>query len=451
MTDPAKTVHRRSLLLGAALAGGGLLTGACTTANAGAAGAGGAPSPPPAPKFDPRDWKSVRAQFPLTPNLAHFSAFMLSSHPATVTAAITGFRQGLDSNPIEFGMGMADFEFSSRARQALAKYIGTRPDEIALTDSATMGIGLMYGGLVLKEGDEIVTTAHEFYSTYEAVRLRATATGAKVRTIRLYDDPAQARADQMVAKLKAVITPRTRVLAMTWVHSITGVKVPIKQVADMLATINAGRREPERVLLCVDGVHGFAAEAATVKDLGADFFVTSTHKWLFGPRGTGFVWGTPAAWRRHRQIIPSFSMPAFQGWFTGQPPGGAPGDLATPGGYHTFEHRWALPAAVEFHQAIGPARVAEQIRTQAEQLKAGLAGLRHVRLVTPRSAEVSSGIICCAVQGLHPEAVAERLVKEHQVAAAATPYRESYVRFGPSMVTTSQEVDKAISAMAALA
>ncbi|WP_062355492.1 aminotransferase class V-fold PLP-dependent enzyme [Herbidospora yilanensis] len=450
MTDPVETVPRRSLLLGAALAGGGLLTGACTNANAGAGASGGAPAPASA-KFDPRDWTSVRAQFPLTPNLAHFSAFMLSSHPAPVTAAITKFRQGLDANPIEFGMGMADFEFSSQARQALAKYIGTQPNEIALTDSATMGIGLLYGGLALKEGDEILTTSHEFYSTYEAVRLRATATGAKVRTIRLYDDPAQAKADQMVARVKAAITSKTRVLAMTWVHSITGVKIPVKQIAALLATVNAGRREPDRVLLCVDGVHGFAAEAATMKDLGADFFVTSTHKWLFGPRGTGFVWGTPAAWRRHRQIIPSFSMPAFQGWFTGQPPGGAPGDLATPGGYHTFEHRWALPAAVEFHTAIGPARVAEQIKTQSEQLKAGLAGLRHVRLVTPRSAEVSAGVICCAVEGMHPEAVVERLVKEHQVAAAATPYRETYVRFGPSMVTTSQEVDKAVRAMAALA
>ncbi|GLX99584.1 aminotransferase class V-fold PLP-dependent enzyme [Herbidospora sp. NBRC 101105] len=450
MTDPVETIPRRSLLLGAALAGGGLLTGACSNANAGAGASGGAPAPASA-TFDPRDWTSVRAQFPLTPNLAHFSAFMLSSHPAPVTAAITKFRQGLDVNPIEFGMGMADFEFSSQARQALAKYIGTQPNEIALTDSATMGIGLLYGGLALKEGDEILTTSHEFYSTYEAVRLRATATGAKVRTIRLYDDPAQAKADQMVARVKAAITSKTRVLAMTWVHSITGVKIPVKQIAALLATVNANRREPDRVLLCVDGVHGFAAEAATMKDLGADFFVTSTHKWLFGPRGTGFVWGTPAAWRRHRQIIPSFSMPAFQGWFTGQPPGGAPGDLATPGGYHTFEHRWALPAAVEFHTAIGPARVAEQIRTQSEQLKAGLAGLRHVRLVTPRSAEVSAGVICCAVEGMHPEAVVERLVKEHQVAAAATPYRETYVRFGPSMVTTSQEVDKAVRAMAALA
>ncbi|MEU8206432.1 aminotransferase class V-fold PLP-dependent enzyme [Streptosporangium sp. NPDC049046] len=449
MTDPAKTIPRRSLFLGAALAGGGLLAGACSSATAGA-GTSGAPAPTTPPMFNPRDWTSVRAQFPLTPNLAHFSAFMLSSHPAPVTAAITGFRQGLDTNPVEFGMGMADFEFSSRARQALAKYIGAQPGEIALTDSATMGIGLLYGGLELRENDEILTSAHEFYSTYEAVRLRATATGAKVRTIRLYDDPARARADQMVARLKAAITSRTRVLAMTWVHSITGVKLPVKQVADMLVKVNAERSEPDRVLLCVDGVHGFAAEAVTMKDLGADFFITSTHKWLFGPRGTGFVWGTPAAWRRHRQIIPSFSMPAFQGWFTGQPPAGAPGDLATPGGYHTFEHRWALPAAVEFHQAIGPARVAEQIRTQAEQLKAGLAALRHVRLVTPRSAEVSAGVVCCAVEGMHPDAVVERLAKEHRVAAAATPYRETYVRFGPSMVTTSQEVDKALKGMASL-
>jgi selenocysteine lyase/cysteine desulfurase len=151
-----------------------------------------------------------------------------------------------------------------------------------------------------------------------------------------------------------------------------------------------------------------------------------------------------------RTTVPSFSIPAFVGWLTGRPPEGAPGDLNTPGGYHSFENRWALPKAIEFHESIGRSRVAERTRMQAEQLKHGLSELPGVRVVTPRSDRLSSGIICCAVNGMSSEQVVDRLRTEHRIAAGTTPYRESYVRLGPSIVTGPHEVDRLVKAMATL-
>lgn len=61
--------------------------------------------------------------------------------------------------------------------------------------------------------------------------------------------------------------------------------MPVRRIADALAEINAGRSEADRVLLVVDGVHGFGVEDETVAQMGCDFFVAGTHKWIFGPRG----------------------------------------------------------------------------------------------------------------------------------------------------------------------
>ncbi|MEV8437392.1 aminotransferase class V-fold PLP-dependent enzyme [Actinosynnema sp. NPDC051121] len=400
--------------------------------------------------FDPGDWGAVRREFALRPDYAHFAAFMLASPPRSVREAIAAFRDRLDTSPADFHMGVADLEYSGRAQAALARYIGAMPGEIALTDSATMGIGLVYGGLRLKPGDEVLTTPHEFYSTHESLRLRANAHGVRVRQVPLYADPASTSAAEMTDRLRLAVTGRTRVVALTWVHSSTGVKVPIRAISDAIARINARRDEHTRVLLCVDGVHGFAAEDVNVPDLGADFFMTSTHKWLFGPRGTGFVWGRPSAWTRVDTVIPSFSIPAFTGWLTGRAPVGDPGTLNSPGGYHSFENRWAVPEAVAFQEAIGRSRVAERIRSQVTRLKEGLAGVPGVRVVTPRSAEVSAGIVCCRVDGVEGEQVVARLHAEHRIAAGTTPYRESYVRFGPSIVTDDDEVDRLVRAMAAV-
>src|SRR6185312_6697879 len=113
---------------------------------------------------------------------------------------------------------------------------------------------LLYAGLRLGAGDEVLTTEHDFYSTHESLRLREVRDGITVRRVRLYDDPSTADAGDIVRRLRAAVTARTRVVAVTWVHSSTGVKLPIRAIADALRG---------RALLCVDGVHGFGIEDAT--------------------------------------------------------------------------------------------------------------------------------------------------------------------------------------------
>ena len=63
----------------------------------------------------------------------------------------------------------------------------------------------------------------------------------------------------------------------------------------------------------------------------------------------------------------------------------------TPGGFHSFEHRWALAEAFRFHGRIGKRRVAARIHALNRRLKAGLAGMGHVTLITPRSDALSAG------------------------------------------------------------
>jgi len=397
--------------------------------------------------FDPGDWASVRDQFPLTPDLRHFAAFVLAAHPAPVAAAIERHRRGLDEDTNGY-LAATEADAESAVRTAAGEYLDAPPGDIALTDSTTMGLGLVYGGLRLGPGQEVVTTEHDFYSTHEALRLQAERTGATVRRVRLYDDPADASVDGLVGPLVEAVTPATRALAVTWVHSGTGVKLPVAAIAEALRDVNDDRDEDDRVLLCVDGIHGLGVEDVTVADLGCDFLISGTHKWLFGPRGTGIVWGRPEAWAAVAAAIPPFSPDSFTGWVTGTPATGEPPGLRTsPGGYHSFEHRWAATEAFAFHQAIGKQAVAERTHDQATRLKEGLADVPGVELVTPMSAELSSGIVCVA-----PEAAPEEVLGALQaegIVASLTPYAHSYVRFGPSIVTTPDEVDAVVEALRA--
>lgn len=408
------------------------------------------PLPPKAPRaFDATNWASVREQFPLTRDYIHMATFLLASHPRPVAEAIETFRRALDDNPADCWHEHF-FHTDEKVRAAAAEYMGGDSAHIALTDSTTMGLGLIYGAMHLEPGDEIVTTTHDHYATHMSLTHRADRTGAAVRYVSLYETPATVSVDEIVSRMRAAISDRTRVLAVTWVHSSTGVKLPLAAMSAALREINASRDPKHRVLFCVDGVHGFGIENVTIDELGCDFFMAGTHKWIFGPRGTGVIWGRPEAWKCARPVIPSFG-PNYEVWIGGMTVDQVPvGDLMTPGGFHSFEHRWALGEAFRFHKAIGKPRVQARIHTLNTQAKDALAAMPHVTLHTPRSPALSSGIICFEVDGHGPEAVVEKL-REHRVISSTSPYRVSYPRIAPSLINNEDEVDRTVQAIRSLA
>jgi len=181
-------------------------------------------------------------------------------------------------------------------------------------------LSLLYNGLQLKEGDDILSTTHDHYSTEKSLDFAAKRNGATIRRINLYDAPSTANLDQILANLKQAILPATRVVAVTYVHSSTGVKLPIKAMSETIAEANKNRTAADRIYFCVDAVHGFGIENITVNDLGCDFLVAGTHKWLFGPRGTGIFWAKKDAWDMVAPTIPPFSQ-AYLMWMDSIPEG----------------------------------------------------------------------------------------------------------------------------------
>jgi selenocysteine lyase/cysteine desulfurase len=420
----------------------GLLVGAAALAQARNAFAG--PAEPVA------DIPWLRAQFELDPSWVHMTRFFFTSHPRPVREAIERRRKVFDADPVNAFFAGADKD-ESAALTAAAAYIGGEPTDIALTDSTTMGLGLLYGMLDLAPGQEILTTTHDHYSTVEALRWRAERTGAVVKAVPLYAAPAKVTTAEVVDRLTRAITPKTRVIAVTWVHSSTGVKLPISAMAHALARLNAGRDERDRILLCVDGVHGFGNQVEKVAQLGCDFFVAGTHKWIFGPRGTGLVWGRPAAWKALRPLIPPFNGPVFD-FFEGRKPREPlpPALTYTPGGFKAYEHRWSVTEAFALHTQVGPDRIAAQTVALNQQLKEGLAKLRRVVLHTPMAPELSAGINAFAVDGMSHEETANRL-KDARIIASTAPYPDGLARLSCNAANAPEDVEKSLAAMRAIA
>src|SRR5258708_7534430 len=435
-----RVVVDRRRFLGLSLSAGALGSAACRT---------GALVRGAVPPTSADEWSAVRDLFSLSRDRIHMTGLLLASHPAPVREAIERHRAGLDADPVTY-LEENGGRLEQDTRLAAARYVGGDPDEIALTDSTTMGLALLYTALDLSPGDEILTSEHDHYSTKPSLENAAARTGASVIRIALYARPESASADEIVGAVSRAMTSRTRVVALTWVHSGTGVRLPIAQVAAAVARANAGRDDGDRAILCVDGVHGFGSTEDVVSELGCDFFVAGCHKWIFGPRGTGLIWGRARAWPGVRPTIPPFDM------LPGKVPGrdrSAPPALArriTPGGFHSFEHRWALAQAFDLHERIGRARVASRIHALNRQLKEGLAQMRNVKIYTPRADALSAGLVCFDIAGLSPAAVVASLGQK-RIIASQTPYEVSYARLTPGLLNSPQEIDVVLRAVRELA
>ena len=395
------------------------------------------------------DWSGLRDLFPLTRNYIQLSTFLLASHPKPVADEIDRHRRAFDENPSDYWhdhFQTIDRDISAAA----ANYMGGNGAQIALTDSTTMGLGLVYSGLKLRPGQEILQTTHDHYSTDLSLAHRAKRTGAAVRQIALYDNPASVTEQSLVDNLVSNITAKTGAIAVTWVHSSTGVKLPIRAMGDAIDAINAKRSEQDRIVFCVDGVHGFGIEDQDISQLGCDFFIAGTHKWMFGPRGTGIIWGNEYAWSRAEAVIPSFSR-SYDVWLGDSTQDQVPmGEHMSPGGFHSFEHRWALPAAFDLHLEMGKASVQKRIHQLNTHTKQGLAKMPHVTQHTPMSSELSSGLVCFDVDGIAPEEVVKRM-HDKGIIMSSTPYRRSHARFAPSLLNNEDEIDYALSEINAMA
>jgi selenocysteine lyase/cysteine desulfurase len=242
------------------------------------------------------------------------------------------------------------------------------------------------------------------------------------------------------------------VVGVTWVHSASGLRLPIRRIADAIATVNAQRGASDRVLLVVDGVHGIGVEDPKIVSLGADAFAAGTHKWIFGPRGTGFVWARPEVWASMRPLIPTFTaFEIFDAWAKEKRPDGPPrAAWFSPGGFQSYEHHWALPEAFDFHEAIGSSRITERIHALNLQMNDELRKIPNVIVYTPRNADLIAGLVCFDVKGKHAEEVVQKLL-EKKIIASTTPYAVPFARVAFGVMNTPGEVEKTASAVRSLA
>lgn len=235
------------------------------------------------------DAKSIQKDFPLLgqemngKKIAYLDNGATTQKPNEVIRAIHSYYGGCNANPHRgaYALSVEATEIYESARARTAKFIkARRPEEIIFTKNATEALNLIaysYGFHNIKKGDEIVITIAEHHSNLVPWQAVAKHVGATLKYIYLEKDGNLSAED-----IEQKITERTKLVAVTQVSNVLGLKNDVKSIIQKAHSVGA--------VAVVDGSQSVAHMAVDVTDLDCDFFAFSGHKML-SPMGIGVLYG----------------------------------------------------------------------------------------------------------------------------------------------------------------
>jgi len=236
---------------------------------------------------DAEIFAAARREFLFPTDVAYCNTGTLGAMPREVLDAQTNELRRLEVELpdwpyyTQIGAPLTGYQPREDIRADVGDFIGADMEEIALTQNATMSMNFLANGMTWRAGDEILFTDQEHGGSFGPFRLMAKRHGAVVREINL-DEAVAGGPEGVLQAFADAITPRTRVLMFSQITSNFGYRLPTKELCRLA--------RDRGIFSIVDGAQVLGQLPVDVKDLDCDAYVSSPHKWLLAPKGTGILY-----------------------------------------------------------------------------------------------------------------------------------------------------------------
>ena len=310
-------------------------------------------------------WTELRKQFLIPEDEVYLNNGTVGSSPVPVLHAVfEGYREAerlAQTDPEDYPIwGYAAW---NQFRDPLAEFIGCKRDELALLRNATEANSYIANGIDLKAGDEVVMTDQEHPGGEHPWNLKAKRYGIVVKKVTLPKPVPDAAT--VFNLFKDAITPRTRVFFFSHITTVTGVVLPVKELAALARS--------KGILSAVDGAHVTGMMKLNVHELGCDMYSSSPHKWLQAPKGTGFLYV------REEVIDRLWNTIATEGWDDTK----IRAERFQRIGSSNVPALCGLKASIELANQIGLDRIEKRHRMMADYILKEMVGLGATSWTSP--------------------------------------------------------------------
>lgn len=393
---------------------------------------------------------AYRKDFPLltAQDIAYLDNAATAQRPQCVLDAVRRFYCEQNANPLRglYPLSIAATDAYENSREVVRRFLNAKSaTEIVFTRNTTEGLNLAaysYGLSHIKAGDEVVVSILEHHSDLLPWQMVCRQTGAALKFLDCEPD-----GSLDLNKAEALITDRTKLVAVTHVSNVVGRVNPIRQLADMAHKHGA--------VMVVDGAQSTPHIPVDVQALDADFLAFSGHK-VYGPMGIGVLYGRRALLEEMPPFLTGGEMiesVSREGAVFAELP-------------HKFEAGTVnaagaagLHAAINYVQSVGFDAMHRQELALTVRTLAGMADMPHIHVIGSDRPEEHNGIVTFTVEGVHPHDVSEILACDgvdvragHHCAQPLLQHLgySATVRASFAFYNTEEEVDRLLQSLSTI-
>ncbi len=372
----------------------------------------------------PRGLAPRADDFLFAPGLVYLQTGSLGPTPRPVMDRAIAAWKEMEQNPVFYAFGPHE-QAMEETRAKAAALVGCGKEELLITRSTTEGMNWVAQGLGLKSGDRVLTTDQEHPGGRVCWDYVARKHGVEldVVPIRLGDHDAGV----IVDRFAKAITPRTRVLSFSHLLTSTGLRMPVADLCALARRCGC--------LSVVDGAQAVGGIAVNVKALGCHVYVSSGHKWLLAPAGTGLLYLS-------EEIGNSVDPIPLQG---------GRNVYSASSGVTNIPDVLAMARAIDYIGGIGPANIERHNLALRQHVFEALQHVPGIRIVSPPEGTFASPMLSYVLpDAVRSEDLYSRLNKRHKVVVKVVPSQWfNGHRISTHLFNTPDDVDALVAALKA--
>jgi len=366
-------------------------------------------------------FKMVRKQLLIPENRIYLNTGSLGPCPVHIIDAIHANTRQLEMNPVGENWGPLGNQMEL-VRKKVADFIHADVEEIVLTRNTTEGLNLIAQSLHLNEDDEIITTTLEHGGCEVGLDFLVKTKGVVIKKIEL---PLPGKSvEEIVSTIEKNISAKTKMLMLSHVNTITGLLMPFAEIAKIT--------KPKGLYLIADGAQAPGLTKVDVKALGVDAYSASGHKWLMGPKETGFLYVSKNI---QDKIQPVFTL-------------SGPTAYSASSGTRNVATIIGFGLAIDFHTSIGSDKIQEHTLQLRNYCLAELKKIRGVKIISPESRSLSTGIVSFSLDTAKNTDIYNKLKDQDIIVKLLSQHNA--IRISCHMFISKQDIDKFIHSLKGL-
>lgn len=374
-------------------------------------------------------WELIKSNFVLQEGLRYFNNGSLGTCPEYVVKATEKFRRTLDSFPSKYMWGGWE-ERKEAVRQKAAEMFGVSKETIALIHNTTEGMNLIASSMDFQPGEEVLLSNHEHTSARIPWQYWQEEKGVVLKKV---DIPLLPKSkEEVVDCFRKTITPKTRAISIVHLTNTNGMILPVKEISEMA--------HEKGILVAVDGAQSMGMLKLNLEELGCDFFTSSSHKWIFSPKGMGIFYAREAAQKHLKPLVvcrgyEDKSIRRLENYNT-----------------RNLPELLGLGAALDYRNLVGEDRIENRIYELKNYFREKLDGDQRFVLKTPEGDDLSAGIQTVELVGQSSASVKQKLANQYQIdCRPMSSHGLNGLRISLAIFTTKADVDYLVKALQDLA